>query len=193
MTLEADLVFLFSVPGIIRGHQFRKTGKLIPIKATGIMGFYPPNALKNSGTIGLMIDLVAVCIAMRGTVSGVSNRGSAVYAAYGMRVVAVHTLCMTVVYAKTICATLINGMSVLIVMGGMAVGSIEHSLYVFTSGTVSIMARLTAHLIRRAVPCHGIPRNEHLRNQPGCIRISVRVMAVIAVARIINGRPWRRG
>jgi hypothetical protein len=104
-----------------------------------------------------------------------------------MRVMAVHTLSMTVIFVKTRIFPLREAVSVIVGMGGMAVSLIKLRLYILGSLT-AVMAGLAAHLIA----CLPITLKEQVGDQTTSIVISMRVMAIAAVAVIGQGRPWRR-
>jgi hypothetical protein len=104
-----------------------------------------------------------------------------------MRIVAVHALGMPVGLAKTGNPKLIGSVSVVIVMGRMAIGLIQLRFYVLGS-LAAIMAGFTAHLLL----CLPVTLEEHMGDHTTSIIISVGVMAVVTVAVIIIGRPRRR-
>jgi hypothetical protein len=109
-----------------------------------------------------------------------------------MRVVAINALSMSVVRTKTDSPTLIHSMSIIIVPDGMAMLLTGLGFYVVSSRSrVVTMTGITPHLMVRAVACFGVPCKEHPWNYTTSIIISMRRMAIIAVAMVHIGRSWR--
>jgi hypothetical protein len=92
---------------------------------------------------------------------------------------------MSVVRAKADSPILIHAMSVIMVTDGVPMFLACLSLDIVGSlNGIFTMAGITAHL----VACFPVTLKKHVRDQPASIIISVRSMAVVAIASIINRR-----